>query len=309
MFRKSISITEDRTAKAPALVHRPIHNAPDPSCSSCGWCVHWGWDCPHSRFGLGPMDVGPATRRSRSSPSPRVGPWTSAAALPRMNNVRSLLLPYFFPGPRYVVQIGEKLIDYNEDFRLFMATRNPTPFIPPDVASVMTEVNFTTTRAGLRGQLLALTIQQEKPELETEKNRLLQMEEENKIQLTLLEETLLEEETLSRTRLMEGEPPADGRLGRERGEEEENRQQKPTKEEEPEGLSWKDKPMHGMYHRQIEEVADIEKTYQWLTKAGLKDSTEALIMAAQEQALSTRAIEARVYHTRQDPRCRLWRCP
>ncbi|TWW77705.1 hypothetical protein D4764_12G0010950 [Takifugu flavidus] len=80
------------------------------------------------------------------------------------------------------------------------------------------------------------------------------------------------------------------------------RQQKPTKEEEPEGLSWKDKPLHGMYHQQIEEVADIEKTYQWLTKAGLKDSTEALIMAAQEQALSTRAIEARVYHTRQDPR-------
>ncbi|TWW61002.1 hypothetical protein D4764_05G0010920 [Takifugu flavidus] len=78
------------------------------------------------------------------------------------------------------------------------------------------------------------------------------------------------------------------------------RQQKPTKEEEPEGLSWKDKPMHGMYHRQIEEVADIEKTYQWLTKAGLKDSTEALLMAVQEQALSTRAIEARVYHTRQE---------
>ncbi len=39
-----------------------------------------------------------------------------------------------------------------------------------------------------------------------------------------------------------------------------------------------------MYHRQIEEVADIEKFYQWLEKAGLKDSTEALIMAAQEQA-------------------------
>ncbi|TWW65015.1 hypothetical protein D4764_22G0006620 [Takifugu flavidus] len=83
------------------------------------------------------------------------------------------------------------------------------------------------------------------------------------------------------------------------------RQQKPTKEEEPEGLSWKDKPLHGIYHRQIEKVADIEKTYQWLTKAGLKDSIEALLMAAQEQALSTREIEARVYDTRQDPRCRL----
>lgn len=83
------------------------------------------------------------------------------------------------------------------------------------------------------------------------------------------------------------------------------RQQKPNKEEGPEEPSWKDKPLHGMYHRQIEEVADIEKTYQWLEKAGLKDSTEALIMAAQEQALNTRSIEAGVYHTRQDPRCRL----
>ncbi|XP_029374274.1 cytoplasmic dynein 2 heavy chain 1 isoform X3 [Echeneis naucrates] len=95
-------------------------------------------------------------------------------------------------GPRYVIQIGDKVIDYNEDFRLFLATRNPTPFIPPDAVSVVTEVNFTTTRAGLRGQLLALTIQQEKPELETEKTRLLQQEEDKKIQLAQLEESLLE---------------------------------------------------------------------------------------------------------------------
>ncbi|XP_062407923.1 dynein cytoplasmic 2 heavy chain 1 [Sardina pilchardus] len=95
-------------------------------------------------------------------------------------------------GPRYMVQIGEKVIDYNEDFRLFLATRNPSPFIPPDAASIVTEVNFTTTRAGLRGQLLALTIQQEKPELETQKTRLLQQEEDMKIQLAQLEESLLE---------------------------------------------------------------------------------------------------------------------
>uniref|UniRef100_A0A8C5ET14 Dynein heavy chain ATP-binding dynein motor region domain-containing protein n=1 Tax=Gouania willdenowi TaxID=441366 RepID=A0A8C5ET14_GOUWI len=95
-------------------------------------------------------------------------------------------------GPRYMVQIGEKIIDYNEDFRLFLATRNPSPYIPPDAVSVVTEVNFTTTRAGLRGQLLALTIQQEKPELETEKTKLLQQEEDKKIQLAQLEESLLE---------------------------------------------------------------------------------------------------------------------
>ena len=76
-------------------------------------------------------------------------------------------------------------------------------------------------------------------------------------------------------------------------------------EEVQEEPSRQDKPLHGMYHRNITKVADINKSYQWLERAGLKDSTEALIMAAQEKALNTRAIEAQIYHTRQDPRCRL----
>ena len=54
-------------------------------------------------------------------------------------------------GPRFVVQIGEKTIDYNEEFCLFLTTCNPAPEIPPD--AVITEVNFTTTKAGLTGQV------------------------------------------------------------------------------------------------------------------------------------------------------------
>lgn len=80
------------------------------------------------------------------------------------------------------------------------------------------------------------------------------------------------------------------------------RHQKHEKEEEQEGEpSWKDRPPYSMYHRQIEEVSIIKKSNQWLDKAVLKDSTEAQIMAAQEQAASTRSIEAMVYHTSQDP--------
>ena len=56
-------------------------------------------------------------------------------------------------------------------------------------------------------------------------------------------------------------------------------------------------PLHSMYHQWIEEVADIKKSHQWLEKAGMKDSTDTLIMSAQKQALGTRAIESRVYHT------------
>ncbi|KAJ8027756.1 Cytoplasmic dynein 2 heavy chain 1 [Holothuria leucospilota] len=95
-------------------------------------------------------------------------------------------------GPRFVVQVGEKMIDYHEEFQLFMTTRNPTPEIAPDAVSIIAEVNFTTTRAGLTGQLLATTIQHEKPELEVRKTELLKQEEDLKIQLAELEESLLE---------------------------------------------------------------------------------------------------------------------
>lgn len=71
----------------------------------------------------------------------------------RFKPTNCVFICVFLIGPRYVVQIGDKIIDYNEDFRLFLSTRNPNPFIPPDAASIVTEVNFTTTRSGLRGQV------------------------------------------------------------------------------------------------------------------------------------------------------------
>ncbi|XP_065833043.1 cytoplasmic dynein 2 heavy chain 1-like isoform X2 [Oscarella lobularis] len=96
-------------------------------------------------------------------------------------------------GPRFAVQLGEKVVEYAEDFKLFMTTRSPNLEIPPFASSIVTEVNFTTTRAGLAGQLLAMTIQNEKPGLEVRKTELLRTEEELKVQLAALEESLLEE--------------------------------------------------------------------------------------------------------------------
>ncbi|XP_063840903.1 LOW QUALITY PROTEIN: cytoplasmic dynein 2 heavy chain 1-like [Scylla paramamosain] len=94
-------------------------------------------------------------------------------------------------GPRYVVELGEKILDYNENFRLFLATRSPESQLPPNVASVLAIINFTTTRAGLQGQLLAATLQVEKPELEVRRTDLLRQEEDLKIQLVTLEDQLL----------------------------------------------------------------------------------------------------------------------
>lgn len=59
-------------------------------------------------------------------------------------------------GPRHVVQIGEKVIDFNADFRIYLTTRNPAPDLLPDMQAIVNEVNFTTTRAGLTGQVVNL---------------------------------------------------------------------------------------------------------------------------------------------------------
>jgi dynein heavy chain 2 len=106
-------------------------------------------------------------------------------------------------GPRYVVQLGDKMIDYNNEFRLYITTRNTNVSLPPDAMAITTLVNFTTTRAGLTGQLLAATIQHEKPELESKKTELLKTEEDYKIQLSKLEDTLLEELASAKGNILE----------------------------------------------------------------------------------------------------------
>merc|ERR1712185_459434 len=72
-----------------------------------------------------------------------------------------------------------------------MSTRNPNPDVPPDVASLVTVVNFSVTMSGLEGQLLGITIQHEKPELERQKSELLASEDKLKIQLEQMEQKLL----------------------------------------------------------------------------------------------------------------------
>lgn len=106
-------------------------------------------------------------------------------------------------GPRYVVNIGDKTIDYNEGFRMYMVTRHPAPDIPPDAGALLTVVNFTVTRSGLEGQLLGIAIQHEQPELEKAKGEMLRKEEDFKVQLAKLEKNLLQELATAEGNLLE----------------------------------------------------------------------------------------------------------
>jgi dynein heavy chain 2, cytosolic len=95
-------------------------------------------------------------------------------------------------GPRQTVQVGDKVLDYNEKFKLYLATRNPHPYLAPSAAANVQIINFAVTRSGLEGQLLGVTLQHEQPELEKQKSEQLRKEEEFKVQLAGLEAELIQ---------------------------------------------------------------------------------------------------------------------
>ena len=68
---------------------------------------------------------------------------------------------------------------------------------------------------------------------------------------------------------------------------------------------WTEKRMYGQFYRDIEEKTDTEKRWLWMTKSDLKPETEALICAAQEQALRTNYIKHRIDHTAESDKCRI----
>ena len=66
----------------------------------------------------------------------------------------------------------------------------------------------------------------------------------------------------------------------------------------------KQKKLHGQFFNQTDDVAGEEK-WLWLRDRSIKRETESLIMAAQEQAIRTNAIKAKIDKTQAKSKCRL----
>ncbi|KAG5445317.1 Cytoplasmic dynein 2 heavy chain 1, variant 2 [Clonorchis sinensis] len=101
-----------------------------------------------------------------------------------------------FQGGRSTVLLGDKTVDYHPDFRLFLCTRQTPTSIgtirPASASSLVTVVNFVTTRAGLVNQLLAASLHHERPQMEERRQNLVREEERMKLELAKLEDDLLE---------------------------------------------------------------------------------------------------------------------
>ncbi|GIQ83778.1 dynein heavy chain [Kipferlia bialata] len=94
-------------------------------------------------------------------------------------------------GRSLFIKLGDKEVEYDPNFKLFLQTKMANPHYSPEIQAQTTMINFTVTEDGLEDQLLALVVDEEKPELEAQKTALMRQQNEFKIKLKELEEALL----------------------------------------------------------------------------------------------------------------------
>ncbi|KAI8620571.1 dynein heavy chain and region D6 of dynein motor-domain-containing protein [Chytriomyces sp. MP71] len=94
-------------------------------------------------------------------------------------------------GGRLLMKLGDSLIEYDRNFKLYITTKLSNPHYLPEVCIKVTIINFTVTNVGLEGQLLADVVKLERPELEEQRNSLIVNIANDKKQLKDIEEKIL----------------------------------------------------------------------------------------------------------------------
>lgn len=89
------------------------------------------------------------------------------------------------------IKMGDKEVEYHPDFKLIIQTKLANPHYQPEMQAQTTLINFTVTRDGLEDQLLAAVVRKERPDLESLKADLTRQQNQFKITLKELEDSLL----------------------------------------------------------------------------------------------------------------------
>ncbi|XP_037951167.1 dynein heavy chain 8, axonemal [Teleopsis dalmanni] len=94
-------------------------------------------------------------------------------------------------GTKYKVKVGDKEVDFNDQFRCYITTKLPNPAYTPEVFARTSIIDFTVTMKGLEDQLLGRVILTERKELEEERTSLVETVTSNTKKMKELEANLL----------------------------------------------------------------------------------------------------------------------
>lgn len=97
---------------------------------------------------------------------------------------------YKTDGGMYQIKLGD-IIDYDDQFMLYMTTKMPNPHYIPEICIKVTLINFTVTFDGLQQQLLGDVVIAEKPEIEEKRTNLVLQMASDAQTLQTLENTIL----------------------------------------------------------------------------------------------------------------------
>ncbi|CAK9199554.1 unnamed protein product [Sphagnum troendelagicum] len=80
---------------------------------------------------------------------------------------------FVYRGGKVYLNLGDKELDYNSNFRFYITTKLGNPHFAPEIATKTTIINFSVKEDSLEKQLLTLVVQKERPDLDKQRNELI----------------------------------------------------------------------------------------------------------------------------------------
>ena len=111
----------------------------------------------------------------------------------------------FMDGPRRMITLGDKNVEWDANFRLYFTSKLANPHYSPEVMGKTMIINYSVTQSGLANQLLNVVVGHERPDLEEMYRELVEEMSENTQMIVELEDTLLRELSSSTGNILDNE--------------------------------------------------------------------------------------------------------
>jgi len=194
----------------------------------------------------------------------------------------------FKKAGKLYVRLGATDVEYNPKFRFYLQTKLSNPHYKPEVNAQTTLINFQVTEKGLEDQLLAVVVNQERPDLEAERVALLRQMNTMTIELQECEDGLLFELSNAKGDILENVTLVENLEATKKKSKEINvSMTKALKTEETIRESRKtytDAAVRGaLLFFQIDQLCKIDHMYQYSLEAFMVVHNKALAKAAQPE--------------------------
>ena len=116
-----------------------------------------------------------------------------------------LLRSVYKDGTQSMIKLGDKGIEWTDNFRFYVTTKLRNPHYLPEIAVKVTLLNFMITPTGLQDQILGIVVQMERPDLQEAKEKLVLQSADNERQLKEIEDQIIEVLSSSEGNILEDE--------------------------------------------------------------------------------------------------------